>query len=385
MNGGRRTMMKSKVFPRIDSVFPKQKMKMIQDIFKYIDRYHEIFKSPHLNYRPSFSDTDREVVFNAIGFTADEIRELMNQSEHIDNRWYGTPFYTACMLLTAWCIGKGDVQTANIVTNYMSMNIYTSLHFKYAKFNANEQIMAYTISKLNNSYDIKKLGTLIKLIEDNTKTILETYKKDLEKANDDKIKYVVDATVTRLNSKVQKIFNNYYKYQKSGEYLNMDSDSILPDDYKQLSNDYHSVVALSDKTFINFTNNLIPQDVYKFSVVGTGVSTQKFKTLIDDIRLDDSNSREVRIFIVNMISYAIYYNKMPYQYISSSKYLSIMKSGYTSNTNSKEMSDIKVQLDSWVTESANKYSRGSYGKTAANGYKKALYNFFMYLIYNEAK
>jgi hypothetical protein len=49
------------------------------------------------------------------------------------------------------------------------------------------------------------------------------------------------------------------------------------------------------------------------------------------------------------------------------------------------MEEIKKLLDYWVSENATKYGRTSYGKTAANGYKKAIYNFFMYTIYTEAK
>jgi hypothetical protein len=379
-------MIKNNIYPRIDKIFPSQKMNMIKSIFNYIDKNHEILKSATLTYRPSFSDTDREAVFNAMGISAGEMLEEIKKSKDIDGdrNISGNPFYIACILLAGYCLNKKDDATAKLLIVYMSINMYTSIHFKYVKFNATEEVMNYTISKLDNSYDLKKEGTLLKLIESNTETVINTYRNDLLKSEDDRLGYFANAVHTRLNSKIKKVFNRYYKYKDSGEYLNLDSESNIPDEYRVISNDYQAISALANKVFINFIMGKIPREVTKFAIVGTDVSETKFNTLVADIKEEDDDAA-MRSFIMHMITYAVYYNQMPFQYISTGKYLTIMKSGYTSNTNSEEMRKIKEQLDTWINDNASKYGRTSYGKTAANGYKKAIYNYFMYSIYNDAK
>lgn len=378
-------MIKNNLYPRIDRIFPNQKTNMIKSIFNYIDKNHEILKIPELNYRPSFSDTDRDVIYSAMGISSHEMTEEAKKSDDIvtSRNISANPFYLACTLLTGWCVSKKDEQTAKLIVNYMSFMMYTSLHYKYAKFDANEEAMRYTISQLNNSFDLKKYGTLLKLIEANTETLLETYKTRLIKSTDEDLGYFVNAVFSRLNSKLKKVFRRYYHYKKSGQYQNKDSESTDPENFRTISNDYQVIATLADKVSLNFVMGKIPKDVTKYAIVGTEVSLPKFNSLIVDIKSEDDNS--VKEFIMDMIAYAVYYNQMPFQYLGTSKYLNIMASGYTSNTNSVEMNRIKEQLDNWVSDNANKHGRAAYGKTASNGYKKAIYNYFMYAIYNDAK
>jgi hypothetical protein len=379
-------MIKKAFMPKITSAVPRTKSKIIEGIIKYIDRNHDILQTPKMLNRPSFSDDDRDIIFANLELLPSEIDAVVKNSTGIqaNRKVSANPFYIACTLLASYAATKKEDEFAVLVLTFMSINMYSSLHFKYAKFNANENVMNYTISQLDDSYSIKKLGTLYALLKDNVETAYKTYKKQLMRAEDKDIGDFINAVLTRTNNKIKKIFNNYYKHYQSKKYLNIDTEAIIPDEYKEITNDFHAMTSLADKVFINFINGRMNKEILKYSIVNTEVSEVKFMTLLKDI-IDGTTDMSLRRFIVNLIGYAVYYNRMPMQEVRTGKYLNLMMTAYSSNTESREMKEIKEQLDEWIQMNATKYGYMKYGKTAANSYRRALYRFFIYTVYHEAK
>lgn len=267
---------------------------------------------------------------------------------------------------------------------YMSLMMYVSAHKGSFKYNANKQIIDYTLAHLDNSFIIRKTPSIYSFIDDNAVTAFTTYKLRIITCKDSDITWVTDALWTRIKGKLIKIANAYYENHKSGNYLNADTDSYTQDDYHEMDSDSYLIDRLSSKIYIKLINHQFDKRFIRYSITQSDTSYQKLVNIIDDIIGDDENN-DVKKVLNAMIEYYLLQSGKSADFIARGDFIAYMKTAYASNTELEQMVFIKSIIDRWLEENMYKYGKANYGKTVKQQYRKSLYMFFIFIINYEAK
>ena len=135
-------------------------------ITAYIDRNSNILLSLDLSTRYSFGDADRQVIYEFLGITEDEMEQQIKLSKYIydNNKNQSNPFYCATILASHYLWKANKKDTAKLVLNYMSLMMYVSIHKGRFKYAPNKQIMDYTIAHLRPELRIKQVPSLFVFI-----------------------------------------------------------------------------------------------------------------------------------------------------------------------------------------------------------------------------
>ncbi len=382
-------MIRDHVMPTITKALtPASVTTMQKQMAEYVDSNSEILLTLDLSRRYSFGDQDRAVVYTAIQVPEEVFVSEIRDSKTIknNNKIHSNPFYCACMLTMHALLTKAkpDDKTALLVMVYMSLQMYTSAHRGFFKYNANKQVMDYTIAHLDNSFRIRSMPSLYAFLTDNATVAFNTYLDQIKRCDDADITWVVNALWDRIKGKMRKISNKYYDNHKSGRYLNADTDSTDPENYHEMDNDSFMIDRLSNKIYIKLLNHQFDDRFLKYAITRSDTSYQRLKTLVDDIIQGDDKG-EVRKYISATIEYFLLMSGYGFEFIGRGEFISYMKGAYASNTNMEQMTYIKNRLDTWLDENMVSVGRVRYGKTAKLGYKKAIYMFFVFVINHESK
>lgn len=379
-------MLKDTLGPTIDKNIRANWAHYARGVARYIDKNSHILYSLDLSQRNSFSDDDRDVLYTAIGVTQQQAKEEISKSKYIAsvNKVQSNPFYCMSVLAASYMLKAKNEKAAKLIFNYMSLNMYTSVHYGSFPYGVNKNIMDYTIIHLDNSYRIRKMNSVYALLEDNADVCFNTYKDRIIRCDDADIGYVVLALRDRIKGKIKKIANAYYDNHKSGKYLNYDSDSLDQDDYHLMDNDSYAIDRLATKVYIKLINHQFDSRFIKYAITRSDTSYSKLANIIDDVLSDDSTN-EVRSVVSALIEYYVLTCKKPPDTIGKGEFISYMKKAYASNASVEQLDHIKVSIDKWLDENMYKYGKAKYANTAKLQYRKSIYMFLVFVINYEAK
>lgn len=368
------------------SITPATVKTLTSQISAYVDRNSEILLSLDLSQRYSFGDSDRQIVYQTLGITEDQLEQAIKASKFINksNKIQSNTFYVACILLMHFLLKKKYEKEAKLVMSYMSLMMYTSIHKGFFKYNINKQIMDYTIAHLDQSFSIRTSSSLFDFLQTNAMTTFDTYQSRIVKCDDRDITYVTDALWVRIKQKIRKIANAAYTNYQQGNYLNSDQDSYVEGDYHEIDNNAFVIERLVNKIYLRLLNHQYDDRFIKYAITRSDTSYQKLKNLIDDI-IGDDDTNSVRTYISLCIEYFLETSGKGFEYIPRGDFISYMKSAYASNTENQKMIRVKDYLDVWLQEHMTIVGRSNYGKTAKQSYRKALYMFFIFIINYIAK
>ena len=368
------------------SLTPAVITKLMDRISSYIDQNSEILLTLDMSRRYSFSDADRAVIYEAIGVSEDAMMEAIKASKYINksNKNHSNPFYSACLLTMNYLQQMKKEKEAKYIMTYMSLMMYTSLHKGFYKYNVNRQIMDYTLAHLDNSFKIKSMNSVYEFINDNAIGCFDTYQSRIARCDDTDITYVIDAEWTRLKGKMKKIANAFYKNHSEGRYLNADTESNDPEEFRELDNNSFVIERLTTKVYLSLLNREFDTRFIKYAITRSDTSYQKLENLIYDIIATESHE-SVKQFISSILEYYLSMAGQSFDYIARGDFIVYMKAAYASNTELPQMQLIKSTLDEWLTNHMVSVGRTNYGKTAKLGYKKSLYMFFVFVINSTAK
>jgi len=381
-------MLKDKFGPIITKNLTPTAIKTLEKkIIEYVDRNSEVLMTLDLSRRYSFGDTDRQVLYDGLGVSLPELEEEIKNSKSIysGNKVQSNPFYLASILAASFFLSKKDSKMASMIITYMSLMMWTSLHKGFFKYEANKQVMDYTIAHLNNTFSIRQFPSLFAFIQDNTDTVLDTYKSRIVKCEDSDMTWVIDALWTRLKGKMKKISAEFYKNHTSGKYLNSDEDSVDADNFHEIDNISFAIDRLTNKVYIKLLNRQYDKRFLKYSINSADTSYQKLLNLVEDIIDSDGDSKTLRPLISAMIEFYVQQSGKPIEYVAKGDFIAFMKTAYSSNTDAVQMDTIKRTIDTWLSENMMKYGKAKYGKTLQIQYRRCLYMFFVFMINHEAK
>ena len=151
-------MLRERLGPTIDKALtPNACTNIMKGIAKFIDKNSNILMTLNLSERYSFADTDRELIYDNINVTKEQMTQEVNNAKAIpkNNKIKSNPFYCACILTMCSLFKQKKEKEAHQIMMYMSLNMYTSLHRGFYEYGNNPKIMAYTIAHLDNSFIIR--------------------------------------------------------------------------------------------------------------------------------------------------------------------------------------------------------------------------------------
>lgn len=376
-------MLKDTFGPTIaQSLTPAAVKTLNKRITEYVDRNSEILLSLDLSRRYSFADADRQVLYDATGIDLERLTAAIRDSKNIcsSNKVQSNPFYIATMMTASFFLKKKDEKMAQMVLTYMSLMMWTSMHKGFFEYEANKQVMDYTIAHLDNTFLIRQFPSLFAFIQDNTKTAMETYKSRIIRCDDQDITWVVDSFWTRLKGKLKKIASEFYNNHKSGRYLNADTDSYDQDSFREIDNASFAIDRLTNKVYIKLINRQYDKRFIKYSITKSDTSYQKLSHLIEDIIDGDGEDKAMHTLISSMIVFYTQQSGRPISYVAKGDFIVFMKTAFASNTEAEQMKTVKKTIDKWLADNMYKYGRATYGKTVQIQYRRAIYMFFVYMI-----
>lgn len=381
-------MLRDKYAPVIaKSLTPAVTKKLAADVAAFVDRNGEILLSLDFSRRYSFGDQDRQVVYGAAGIDEMDMVQsiLASKTIHSENKIQSNPFYATCVLVASHYLNTKNIAMATTVLNYMSMMCYVSIHYGFLQYGANKQAMDYTIEHLDNTFSIRRFPSIYAFIEDNTATVVNTYRTRLMRVNDEDITWVIDAIWTRLKGKLKKISNRYYENHKAGNYLNSDSDSYDSENFHEMDNVSFATARLTNRVYTQLVNRQFDKRFIKYSINNADTSLTKVTNLIEDIIDDDAKDHAMQTLIGSMISFYLQQSGRPISYVAKGDFVVFMKTSFASNTERPEMATIKAIIDKWLADNMYKYGKANYGQTLQTQYRRCLYMFFVFVINAAAK
>lgn len=369
------------------NITPAATKKIVTQVAAYVDWNSSTLLTLDMSTRYSFADKDREVIYSAVGITPAEVEDLVRQSKFIyqSNKIHSNPFYITSTLLTAWYLKKNDEKMAVMVWTYMSLNMLTSIHKGVFPYPPNREIWDYTLSHIDHTFSIINFPSIFAFIQDNSTTVINTYKTMLTRGDDKDLTYVIDANWTRLKGKMKKIAARYYDNHKSGRYLNRDTDSFGEDNFHQMDNVSFAADRLVNKVYIKLVNHQFDRRFIKYSMSGSDVSYNKVLHLVEDIIDEDGEDGNLKDAIDKLIKFYLNTSGKPMSYIGKGDFVVYMKTAFGSNTLTREMIEVKETIDQWLKEHMYKYGRANYGKTVQITYRRVIFMFLVFVINYEAK
>lgn len=348
-----------------------------QTISRYIDRNNEKLTAIGPMSMIPFLDTDRQPIYDAIGMTEKEIKNILSQSKDIKSQWkiMNNPFNAAITCCIKFFMDKNDKEGLNACIIYSTLSAYPTVYSKYFKFEPNVNIMTYTINNLSNKYKIKQLGSLYAALYDTAQICYDNNKSRLGKLTDKDCTFYVQDQRNRINMLIRKIANIFYENKESGKYMNIELENFDDGNYKEANSNIFEVERLANSVVMKLT---VQGPDYRF----INLAAKYCKVSVNELRnyiktmVTKEHKEDIKEIVSCILFLYIYESQNTIQEVNSNKFLLYCLDVYKrSNTTDNNIIQIKKILDKWLED------LGTYKKTqrvaTINDFRRAIYMFFV--------
>lgn len=380
-------MFKTELYPMIEKGIarPEAQKKIKHDVGKYVDVHSSKLTTQGPSQRPSFSDADKARLYDACNVTKEQVTAIIRKNPMIKGQWriMNDPFNSAIALAIRYCaINKKD-DLLNSLTLYLTLSMYPSLHYKYFKFEPNEQIMAYTIANMSNKFKIRQVNTLLEALLETSVKCYDHHKDNIIKGDDKNIVDFVMDIKTRLNSLLKNISSEFYRNWKEGNYLNADGDSYEEDNYYEADSNSYAVERITNNVTMKLITNGPDTATISMSAKWCQVSNNELRNYINTLVVSE-NREEIRTIIESILTdYLITSQHNADDVIRNNKFLAYSVATYKkSNTTDKNILKIKEILDKWMVD-VDIYKK-TQRQATINDFRRAIYLFIVITIMKNA-
>lgn len=270
----------------------------------------------------------------------------------------------------------------NVGLTYMITSIYQYTFHKYYKvFNPNEAVMAYTIANLSQKFKIKKYGTILAALQDIINICYDTHRTRLADGSDLNIARFINDVVSRFNSFMRKLTNEYTENYKNQNYLQSERDDYSDEHFYEADNDSFIVDRITNKVLTSLVVNGPDRKLIELAAKNSSVSVNTLQTCIMTL-ISENNREDIKTIIERTIS--LYLTDNPDKTASikdlgtNKFYVYCIRLYRNSNTTNENIIKIKTILDRWIDELELK-KKVSTVQSLGN-YRKALFMFFVFTI-----
>lgn len=372
---------KNKFQPNIDKYLSDKSVenKLVAYISTYRDRYIRVLASPMVIHNMPFGPRDRDIIFNTVNISRDEVEELMKcvdpktpngkMPENVE------AFTIIMLLILGYYKNRKDDRMYNIVSMYYAYSRFFSLYTKYFPVGIRETTMEAATNEMSNLYYIKKTGSLEGSLRLTMATAIETYTDRLIRGNDSDIIYVILNIKNRLNGLMKQIKNIYEETNTKGDVVikaaTFDEESNILD----LKTNSSHVDSYANDAVHQFISNDINMKTAANCANWNSVSVAELRSALNILKAS-GNIKDMRDFYLS-IFYLFFNLGNDTKDIKSLKFLAVMDGVYKKgNSNDKNIILIKKLLDKWLQDGSSTYRMSNHNGTK-NNFRRAI---FWYLI-----
>ena len=350
-------------------------------ISKYVDRNVDKLSTTGPVKRTLFTDTEREQVFQLLNITKKEITAAVTKTSYIKN---GTvpadPFNIIMTLIIRFFKITKQTKEMNASILYLTLSMYPSIHYKYFKFEPNEQIMEYTVNNMSNKYKLRKSGTVLAALTETTVNSDTHYSKELVRGNDKDIADYILSFKTRINGLMKNISDAFYKEHKAGRYLNYEVDNEEEGNYSVADNNSYLISRTADAVSMNLSVGGPNAKIIKLSAKIGNVSINDLRNTIYSICKHKETNHDVKEMVRAILYLYLFDGSNTKEELNSNKFLLFCLEIYKkANTTDDNIVKIKTILDKWLNMYSETYKKSNAVATI-NGFRKALFVFFVFTI-----
>lgn len=380
------TVIKDNLYKTVETSLnkPENSKEFKRNIDHYMASHIDSYSTPGPSTRPTINPTIVNGLYKVLGLTETEIKVTLKQVPGNTGSWkyFNNPYNIAIVLsIRFFTIKKDEVQLNNALL-YMLTNIYQYMFIKYyPKFNPNEATMAYTIANLSQRFKIKKTGTILGALSDITRTCYDTHKDRIIRFNDEDILKFINDEVSRINSFMKKLRDEYETNVKNENYLQSEKDNYTDEHYYEADSDSFAIDRITNKILTSLVVNGPDRKLIELAAKNSSVSVNVLQTSILTL-ISESHRDDIKRIIECLLS--LYLNDNPdktasLKDIGTNKfYVYCIKVYRQSNTVNKNIIEVKAILDKWIKE-LNLASKVSTAGSIGN-YRKAIFTFFIFTI-----
>lgn len=378
-----------KVAPQVDKALSNTKtVKELENLVgTYLDKNADKLTTSGPIHRTIFSDDEVNRFFNILNISPAEVRVVLKESKYIRGQWQimNNPFNSVAALCIRYFKMKKNQHMMEAMIVYLTLSMYPSLHYKYFKYEPNENVMSYTINNLSNKFKIKTTNTIFEALTETTSLSDKTYSRNLIRATDKDITDYIQAYKTRLNSMIRKLANVFYDNEKKGLYLNQDSESNDEEDFRITDNDTMVAERISDSVSMSLSVHGPNMRIITISANMCDISVNELRNTVTSICGDNKNREDIKKLTSAIIFLFIFNSKKSKDLIGTNDFIFYCLEIYKrANTADKNIGKIKYILDMWLSKYSATYKRSQRIATL-NNFRKALFTFTVFTIQQSVK
>ena len=347
----------------------------------YIDNNAEKLSTIGPLKRTLFTDSDRMKIYDLFGIDPDAIKKVAKTVPELTRSVNASdPFNIIMVLIIRYFrISKDKVNLKNAYT-HLILSMYPSIHYKYFKYEPNEQIMNYTISNLSNKYKFKQSGNLLIALTDTASVADEHFEKAILRCNDKDIADYIMSFKTRINALIKNICAEYMKNHSKGNYLNYEEDNNDEDNFKVADNNSFLIKRVSDAVMLNLSIKGPDSKIIHIVSKMNEVSISDLRNTLDKLCKDKKNMEDIREVVYSIMYDFLFTGNHDQASINSTEFLIYSLETYKkSNTTNTNVVKIKNILDKWLSMYSETYAKTNRIATM-NTFRKSLYMFFIFTI-----
>ena len=303
------------IYPKVEQGLSRRLAQWKQCISRFIhDRSQALFDSMPVD-RIYYHDSDREILFDALGLDMKDINTCMKHTYYADIKKFNPQAAKDSTTIVALCVVryfliKKDQKNLDLAVIYLSFSgkLYPSIHSGSFTFAPTKyrHIMEYVVNtRLTNKYELKRSGTVMGAIDD------------------EDVVYVVQQIHNRIKSFMKNIATLYYEAYDNKEYITYDND-VIPEgegggSYHLTDNDMFKLQKYTQKTMERINTSQVDYKLCKASA-DANVKTEEVKQIVESILNNRDNVKLVRELVTSMIG--SYMNQSTNKDVVSNAFLS---------------------------------------------------------------
>jgi len=301
---------------------------------------------------------DSDPLFNMFGLIKSEVKSIMKKSPLLSDTFItlGNPLFFLLTMLNLMYRDYPSKELARECVNYsslfMALRFYSSRQQHLWKYDANKDIMEYTINNMTEKYLLRKestiLGVLKYISSDNDSNLgLRLYKSH----TDHNMKTYITNLSMRINNFLRNVFNEYRKNVEKQKYLGESSDWYQGDDgtqtMKPLDNLSSIITDLTQKVYNKIKSTPVDKAILRDAATTCKISSETICNTLEMIF--QKETKAIQNIIIKILQIFLKNPKNKVEYVKS-KYFMIycIKMYRISNTIDPLLEELKQNLDDIV-------------------------------------